>query len=98
MRGGDLTSDSRRFVGSAVVPRHFGAPLLVSPGRALLAPDLGTGYCPAYTESDLVLRPRVLARAYDHTRRYCTGQEARLVNGDLLLWTQALFGNSDFQK
>ena len=46
----------------------------------------------------LVLRPRVLARAYDHTRRYCTGQEARLVNGDLLLWTQALFGNSDFQK
>ena len=23
-----------------------------------------------------VLRPRVLARAYDHTRRYCTGKEA----------------------
>eukprot|EP01046_Picozoa_sp_COSAG06_P036168 COSAG06_NODE_3962_length_4717_cov_3.863794_1_plen_46_part_00 len=45
-----------------------------------------------------MLRPRVLSRAYDHTRRYCTGQEARLVNGDLLLWTQALFGNSDFQK
>ena len=38
-----------------------------------------------------LLRPRVLARAYDHTRRYCTGQEARLVNGDLLLSTQALF-------
>ena len=45
-----------------------------------------------------LLRPRVLSRAYDHTRRYCTGQEARLVNGDLLLWTQALSGNSDFQK
>ena len=53
---------------------------------------------PATPECPRVLRPRVLTRAYDHTRRYCTGQEARLVNGDLLLWTQALFGNSDFQK
>ena len=56
------------------------------------------GRSPQQAEAGGLLRPRVLARAYDHTRRYCTGQEARLVNGDLLLWTQALFGNSDFQK